>query len=64
MYMRGEPATVTRQHIHILNENPHFMALGAKLNSHFCGSRVFWKLGYYPCPMISFLELKLWLTNQ
>jgi len=33
-------------YIYVLNENPGFMALGAK-TCYFCGSSVFWKLGYH-----------------
>jgi len=35
-------------YIYVLNENPGFMALEVKPMSHFCGSSVFWKLGYRP----------------
>jgi len=34
-------------YIYVLNKNPGCMALGAKTMSYFCGSRVFWKLGYH-----------------
>ena len=40
-------AQVTGPRIYVLNENPSFMALGAKTMCYFCGSSGFWKLGYH-----------------
>jgi len=34
-------------YIYVLNEHPVFMALGSKTMCYFCGSSVFWKLGYH-----------------
>jgi len=35
-------------YIYVLNKNPGFMIVGTKPMSHFCGSSVFWKVGYHP----------------
>jgi len=67
-------AQVTRPHIYIsiyvLNENPGFMALGAKTMCHFFGLKCFLETMLSSeslDPLISFLvylEPKLLLTNQ
>jgi len=41
--------------VYVLNENPGFMALGAKTMCYFCGSSVFWKLAYH---------LSLWIHRS
>jgi len=51
-------------YVYFLNENPAFMALETKTMCHFCGSTVFWKLGYHPSLWIPGSAFKcIWSQN-